>query len=90
MIKVTDHAVVRYLERVLDVDIDDVREVIVRSLDSPQASRLIEFGGGARCKVTVDGVVFCLQGHAVTTVWDGRRERQAHRRRNRPTGTRGG
>ena len=68
MIEVTDHAIVRYLERVLGVDLDGVREVIIRSLDSQQAMRLVEFGGGARCRITVGGVTFCLRGHTVTTV----------------------
>ena len=86
MIEVTDHAIVRYLERVLGVDLDGVREVIVRSLDSQRARRLVEFGGGARCTITVDGIVFCLRGQTVTTVLGDDRERRVRRRLRRPAG----
>ena len=81
MIKVTDHAIVRYLERVLQVDLDSVREVIVRSLDSRRARRLVEFGGGARCRITADGIVFCMRGHTVTTILGDHRDRRPHGRR---------
>lgn len=80
MIEVTDHAIVRYMERILGVELDGVREQIASSLDSPRARRLVEFGGGAPCKVTVAGVVYCMQGHTVTTVLDDRSKRSASRR----------
>lgn len=80
MIKVTDHAIVRFLERVLRLDMDGVRKVIVRSLDSPGAMRLVDFGGGARCTITVNGIVFCLQGHTITTCLGLRGERRPQRR----------
>ncbi len=80
MIEVTDHAIVRYLERVLELDIDGVRQVIVRSLDSRGARRLVDFGGGTRCRITVDGIVFCLRGQTVTTCLGTHRERRTRRR----------
>lgn len=63
MIKVSDHAVVRYLERCLGVDIEAVRQAIAGSLDS----RLVEFSGGAACKISVDGMSYCLRQNTVTT-----------------------
>ncbi len=80
MIKITDHALVRYLERVLGWDLEGVRQVIVRTLDSQGARRLVEFGGGAKCKITTNGIVFCLRGHTVTTCLGAHRERRVQRR----------
>ena len=63
MIKVSDHAVVRYLERCLGVDVEAVRQAIAGSLDS----RPVEFSGGAACKISVDGMSYCLRQNTVTT-----------------------
>ena len=46
MIKVSDHAVVRYLERVEGLDVEAVRQTIASFLDSPTARKLVEFSGG--------------------------------------------
>ena len=46
MIKVSDHAVVRYLERFEGFDVEAVRQTIASSLDSPTARELVEFSGG--------------------------------------------
>ncbi len=51
MIRVTDHAVVRYLERIVGLDIDNIRREIEESLGSPLAKRLIDFSGGAECRI---------------------------------------
>lgn len=63
MIKVSDHAVVRYLERRLGVDIEAVRQAIAGSLDS----RLVEFSGGAACKISADGMSYWIRRNTVTT-----------------------
>ena len=67
MIHVTDHALVRYLERIEGLDIDSVRRKIAESLSSPFASRLIEFSSGANCRIKAGDAVYCLRGETVTT-----------------------
>ena len=67
MIRVTDHAVVRYLERIVGLDIDNIRREIEESLGSPLAKRLIDFSGGAECRIKTCDVVYCLRGKTVTT-----------------------
>ena len=67
MIKVSDHAVVRYLERVDGLDIEATRQAIACSLDSPTARELVEFSDGHPCKVTVDGKSYFIRQMTVTT-----------------------
>ena len=80
MIKVSDHAVVRYLERVDGLDIEAIRQAIACSLDSPTARELVEFSGGRPCKVTVDGKSYFIRQVTVTTcvpkTWAARRKRR--------------
>lgn len=56
---VTDHAVLRYLERVKGVDIDAVRDELGRVVD-----RAIELGAGA---AVVDGVKYVLNDRTIVT-----------------------
>ena len=58
---VSDHAVLRYLERVRGVDVEAVRREIGQIVD------LSRDHGGA-CGVISGGFVFKLQGGVVTTV----------------------
>ena len=60
IVHVTDHAVVRYLERVHGVDIEGLRRRIGRRVD-----RGVALGAG---RVKADGVQYCLSGKTVTTV----------------------
>lgn len=62
VVHITDHALVRYLERVLLVDVESLRRRIGREIDA----RLIEELPDP-CGVTVNGVTYKLQGKAVTT-----------------------
>lgn len=61
---VTDHAVLRFIERAHGVDIDGIRRHIAR-----QVARGVERGGVA---VIVEGVKFVLVEHRVVTVLDRR------------------
>lgn len=99
-LSVTDHAVVRYLERELGLDIESVRDDIACKVESAasvgawQASgvrNLVEFTRGTRCRVKAGGGVFCVRGTAVITYWP-RSEPACSRRRigrRRKTGARG-
>lgn len=62
IVHITDHALVRYLERVLLVDVEGLRRRIGREIDA----RLIDDFADP-CGVTVNGVTYKLQGKAVTT-----------------------
>lgn len=66
-VRVTDHAVVRYLEREIGIDIESIRDTIAHKVDSIASRKLIKFGGGSRCRIKVDGRIYCLRGNAVTT-----------------------
>lgn len=63
---VTDHAVLRYLERVLQVDIEAHRQEIGRMVD-----RALEHEGCSG--VVIDGFSYKLRGNAVTTVVEANR-----------------
>ena len=67
---VTDHAVLRYLERVYGVDIAGVRKRIARD-----AEQGCEAGAGA---IIVDGTRYVLEGYNVITV-SGRNRRMTAR-----------
>ena len=67
MIHVTDHAMVRYLERVKGIDVESVRREIETSLSAPLVKRLIDFGDGAKCRIKAANAVFCLRGDTVIT-----------------------
>lgn len=60
-IEITDHAVLRYMERVLGVDVAAVRAEIRARV------RLAEAHEGAEA-VLADGVRFAIEGNAVVTV----------------------
>lgn len=57
---VSDHALVRYIERVLGIDVETLRREIGRRVD-----RGAELGA---CGVVLDGFVYKLQDGTVTTV----------------------
>ncbi len=67
MIKISDHVVVRYLERIKGLDIEGIRQQITESLDTPHAQRLIEFSGSAACRIKTGDVTYCMRGRTVTT-----------------------
>lgn len=75
---ISDHAVVRYLERVMKVDVERVRREIGRRVD-----RGAELGASG---VEIDGLVFKLQDGTVTTVLEASRpdKRCGRQRRERP------
>ncbi len=64
-IRVTDHAVIRYLERVEGVDIAALRLEIARRVE-----RGVDLGAGA---VLVDGLRYCLVENTVTTIHEASR-----------------
>lgn len=58
-VEVTDHAVLRYIERALSIDVEEVRQTI-----ADKCATGVELGA---MSVRVDGVRFMLQKHKVIT-----------------------
>lgn len=69
MVNVTDHAILRELERKQGVDVENARDRVAKALGTPRVKQLIEFAGNTRYKIKVDGDVFCMVGNTVATVW---------------------
>ena len=67
--KITNHALLRHMQRQLGIDVEAIREDLVSWFDSPGVNRLLEFAAGARCKITVNGVTACFQGGVMTTCY---------------------
>ena len=67
--KVTDHAVLRYMERLLNVDVETVRQAIVDAMNTPRSGDIRSFVGGASCRITVEGVTYCVRSGAITTCY---------------------
>ena len=84
MIKVTDHAVLRYLEREMDLDVERIRDTIAHSLGSHRAQQLVEFSSGVPCKIKVEGKTYCLRENTVTTFL-GRKEKTGRPRQSATT-----
>lgn len=63
-VKITDHAVLQYLERVLLMDIEGLRTRIETAVQKSMIEEL-----GPPSKVTINGVVFPMRGYTVTTCW---------------------
>jgi hypothetical protein len=65
LVTVSDHAVIRYAERVLGIDMERLRREIGRRVDR-------SFREGA-CGVTAEGYTFRVQDGVVTTVLEASR-----------------
>lgn len=63
IVHVSDHALIRYLERVHGVDMETLRRRIGRHVDRNLIDCL-----PTPSHVNVDGVQFCLRGKTITTV----------------------
>jgi len=63
-ITVSDHALIRYLERVKGFDLDAVRDEI--------ADAVGPLAGNGATKCSVDGTTFILDGWKVLTIVEGR------------------
>ena len=67
--KISDHAVLRYLERFKGIDVEETRRSLARVMDTPRMNDVIEFAGQARCKVKKAEGIFCVQGGTLTTCY---------------------
>ncbi|MCY4360925.1 MAG: hypothetical protein OXE42_01880 [Gammaproteobacteria bacterium] len=67
--KISDHAVLRYLERFKGIDVEETRRSLARVMDTPRMNDVIEFAGQARCKVKKADGIFCVQDGTLTTCY---------------------
>lgn len=79
MIRVTDHALVRFLERSGAGDIQQLRQTIAASLE--RGRRAAERAGIADYSICVDGLTYVIEGGVLVTVLTGEMRRQPPRRR---------
>ena len=69
--KITDHTVLRYLERVAGMDIEGLRRRIEDDLNTPRTQRAIESMSrrGARLKIKTDRIIYCIRDGVITTCY---------------------
>ena len=66
-ITVSDHAIVRYLERAHGLDMDNVRTEML----DPKTTMSMAFLNGAKGKINANGLVYVVENNAVITVLPG-------------------
>jgi hypothetical protein len=81
-VHITDHALLRYVERVFGIDVDAVRREIL----TDGVARCIELGAST---ITVNGIQFRVKDRSIVTVIGGdqkthRKKSKAHQRGRRP------
>ena len=67
--KISKHALERYLERIKKVDINEINRQIRADLGRPGFLKTIEHFRDARFRYKINGVTYCLQGSTVTTCY---------------------
>ena len=77
--KVSDHVVLRYMQRKLGVDVAAVRRKIEAAVDTRGTRRMLEFAGDVAWRVRADGMVYCVRDGTVTTCFHARPPRSTSR-----------
>lgn len=78
MIHVTDHALVRFLERSGALDVEALRGLIAASLE--RGRRTAERAGIADYAILADGLTYVIEGGALVTVLTGEMRKRPRRR----------
>lgn len=65
--RISDHAVLRYMERKLGMDVEAVRREIAEECDTPGIRRSAAFAGRVPWRVRSDGMTYCVRNNTVTT-----------------------
>ena len=68
-IKVTDHALLRWLERFEGVDLDAARRRLLRHLQAGRVPKLLEFAGDAEFEIQAGGGTFRGRDGRLITCW---------------------
>ena len=67
---VTDHAVLRSLQRQKGIEVEAYRKDLEQRFAHPRIKRLIDFAADSRCKITLgDGFTYCFKGGVMTTCY---------------------
>lgn len=67
--RISDHAVLRYLERRLGIDVKAARREMAAVVDTPRTREMAAFAGSAGCRIRACGMVYCLRDDMVTTCY---------------------
>lgn len=78
--RVSDHAVLRYLERQLGVDVEGVRVHIQEIFEPSRMRAATMWVDGAGMRVVRGGMVFCCRNNTVTTCYGSSARRPLPRR----------
>jgi hypothetical protein len=73
ILRVSDHALVRFLNRAGGLDTEHVRLLLAASLE--RAAHAAEQLGLRECEIHADGLVYVVRDRTVTTVLYGKDER---------------
>lgn len=69
--EVTDHAVLRYAERIVGLDVKErIHTLITEDLETPRIRQAIEFFGNATFKIkSAKGVTYCFRDRTLITCY---------------------
>lgn len=67
--RLTDHLVLRYLERVKGIDVDTVRIELERRLQARGIPKLLDFAGNAPFRIHDGDATFCGRNQRITTCY---------------------
>lgn len=75
---ITDHAVLRYLERNVGMDIERIRRSLAeQAMNDPRTRKGIDEFGDARFNIKKgEGIIFCMKGGAMTTTYPTKKKRR--------------
>ena len=75
-IGITDHAVLRFLERNAGMDIESIRQLLAeQAMNDPRTRKRIDEFGDAPYKIKKEGVTFCMKGKVMTTLYPTRKKK---------------
>ena len=67
--KITDHALLRYLERAEGIDTERFRQYLEDALNTPRLRQVIDIAGNTNFKIKKGGITYCIRGGHVTTCY---------------------
>ena len=69
-LRITDHALLRYLERIEGIDIEGFRSQLEEKVcNAPRMRDTIAFASDVDCKLRIDGITYCLRSGVVATCY---------------------
>jgi len=69
-IGITDHAVLRFLERIAGMNIESIRQFLAEQvMNDPRTRKSIDELGDAQYKIKKKGVTYCMKDKKVITIY---------------------